>query len=214
MTIDLIPKSLYPLVPNAPGVPALLRSGAQILDTATLGYLGIGNALNSIIGYPKTEWGVFDPSGSIFADYDSFNALQTYNNEASISDYPVENGGFASYNKVDSPFDIVATLHCGGNTDRRARFLQACENARASLDLYSVLTPERTFRNVNFVGLNMRRETTNGANMLIITLIGREVRQNTSANYSQPKSESAATVLDQGQLQPIDIPSLGDLTGI
>lgn len=203
MTINIIPKALYPLVPKAPGVPALLRSGAQILDTATLGYLGIGDALNSIIGYPNTEWGVFNPKGAIFADYDSFNAMG-YNNESSVSDYPVEQGGFASYNKVDAAYDMIVTLHCGGGADRRAKFLQACENARASLDTYSVLTPEKTYRNINFVDLQYRREETNGAYLLIVTLVGREIRNNTRADYSEPKATSAFKELDQGQLQPID----------
>lgn len=203
MSIITIPKALYPLVPMAPGVPALLRSAATLADTLTLGYLGIGDALNNIIGYPVVEWGLFDPSGKLFAQYDSFMAMPAYANEASISDYPVENGGFASYNKVDNPFDIVVTLACGGSVERRGAFKQACENARASLGMYSILTPEKTYRNVNIIGLNERREERSGVNMIIMTLIGREVRQNTSAAYSEPKSAAAFRALDQGQLQPI-----------
>lgn len=203
MSIDIVPKSLYPLVPQAAGVPQLLRSVAQLADTTTLGYLGIGDALNSVIGYPPVEWAVFNSKGEIFATYDSFFAFD-YSNTATISDYPIEKGSFTSYNKVDLPYDIRVTLHCGGSTERRAAFVQACENARASLDMYSILTPEKTYRNINFIGIDKGSTSGEGVNIAIVHLLGKEVRDNTSAQYSEPKSAAAFKSLDQGQLQPID----------
>lgn len=185
MAIPTIPKSLYPLVPKALGVPALLRSGAQLLDTLTLGYLGIGKALGSLIGSEPVTWGVFDQDGRTIAPYDSVFAVG-YQNESRLSDYPIEQGSFATFNKVAIPFDVVVTLTCGGSDAHRAEFLASLEIARAGLRSYIVLTPDRTYRNVNFTGLNMQRSAREGATLLTVQLLGREVREVSGAIYSQP----------------------------
>lgn len=208
MTIDIIPKSLYPLVPNAPGVPAVLRSGAQLLDTLTLGYLGIGDALNDIIGTDPVKWGIFDDSGAAIAVYDSIMSTG-YRNDSRVSDYPVEAGGFAAYNKVDGPFDVVVIVNCGGTEDVRAAFQAAMEAARKSLQLYSVFTPTATYTNCNVTGLDIRHEATNGANITIATVAIREVRQTSTATYAAPKDISAYESQSQGQVQAVEDPTIG-----
>jgi hypothetical protein len=210
MAIDIVPKSLYPIVPQAAGVPALLRNGAQILDTVTLGAFGISDSLNSVIGTDFVKWGVFDAAGNSIADYDSMSAA-TYRNESRISDYPIEGGSFAAYNKVDNPYDVLIVLNCGGDEARRASFLASVEAARTSLDLYTVTTPEYTFRNVNFVGIDYQRSTRDGGTMISVQLIGREVRE-ISASYSSPKNPEVSDMLNQGLIQTIDDPNI-DLTG-
>ncbi len=212
MTIDIIPKSLYPLVPNAPGVPAVLRGGAQVIDTATGGYLGLSDALNEIIGSDPVKWGIFDASGAPVGDYDSLFSL-AYRNDSKLSDYPVEQGGFASYNKVDSPYDNIVTVTCGGTEARRAALLVALEAARKSLQLYSIFTPEATYQNSNITGIDMRREIREGANMLIVNLTVREVRQKASASFSEPKNPSSFDAQSQGQVQSVDDPTF-DASGV
>lgn len=212
MSIDTVPVSLYPLVPQLPGVPAVLRSNAQLLDTATLGFLGIGDALNDIIGAPATQWGVFDSSGNPIAVYDSFVSLD-YDNDSRISDYPVEQGAFASYNKVDSPFDAIVALNCGGNQARRSAFQTAIESARKSLQLYSVLSPEFTYMNCNIVGIGFRRECTNGAYLIKAILRIREVRQTATTAYSATADVGAANPQSQGQVQTVDDPTI-DVSGV
>ncbi len=212
MPLPIIPKSLYPLVPNAPGVPALLRSGAQLLDTLTLGYLGIGNALTQLIGAEPTKWGVFDSNGDQIAPYDSVFAVG-YQNDSRVSDYPIEMGSFASYNKVDNPFDVIVTLNCGGNEDQRAAFMSAVESARRSLQTYTVLTPEHTYHSVNFTSISVQRSTREGANMIVAQLTGREIRERASAAYAAPKDVGAYDVKPQGLIQAVDDPSF-DASGV
>lgn len=205
MAIDFIPKSLYPVVPQALGVPALLRSGAQLLDTRTLGFLGVSSAINQLIGAPLVEWGVFDSSGNFIADYDSVFAVG-YVNDSRVSDYPVEQGQFASYNKVHNPFDVRVTLKCGGSEDRRALFLAKCEAARKSLAGYMVVTPETTYENVNFTGIRWERTGDGGATLLTVELVGREIRSTTAkASYSDQ--------MNLGTVQTVDDPSF-DASGI
>ncbi len=212
MPIPVIPRSLYPVVPDLPGVPALLRSGARILDTITMGRFGFGDKLDALIGAEPVKWGVFSPGQIEIASYDSVFAVGIQN-ESHISDYPLEQGAFASYNKVETPFDVTVTLTCGGTEERRATFLSDLEEARHGLSLYSVMTPERTYENVNFVSLNIQRSTREGANMIIAQLVGREVREKASAAYSQPKEPAAQETVFTGQVQIISDPTF-DATGV
>jgi hypothetical protein len=212
MAIDLIPKSLYPLVPQALGVPPLLRSGAQILDTITLGYLGIGKALDSIIGQEPVKWAVLDPNGKFIADYDSVLAV-SYQNGSRISDYPVEQGQFASYNKVEDPFDITVTLTCGGSEERRALFLANCEAARKTINAYTIITPETTYENINFTAMSFSRTSQDGATLLTVQLQGREIRNTAQATFSQPKSDAGYDLQDLGAVQPVTDPNF-DASGV
>jgi hypothetical protein len=212
MPLPIIPKSLYPLVPQALGVPALLRSGAQLLDTLTLGYLGIGDALNEIIGAEPVKWGVFDSTGKKIAPYDSVVAVG-YQNDSHVSDYPIEGGAFATYNKVESPFGVVVALNCGGSEENRANFQTAIEAARKSLDRFTVLTPDHTYYDINFTGVSWSRSLRDGAYMITCQLTGREIRDFAKAAYATPKDIGAFDPKAQGQIQLISDPTL-DASGI
>jgi hypothetical protein len=212
MPIDIIPKSLYPVVPQALGVPTLLRSGAQLLDTVTLGYLGASDALSQVIGSEVVRWGVYDASGTSIGDYDTMAAVE-YRNDANISDYPVEDGSFASYNKVDSAFDVSVRMVCGGSDARRAAFQAACETARRTLRLFTIVTPTRTYQDVNFVSIGVHHTRTEGANLLTVELQAREVRNTASEQQSDAKTPAAYDAQDQGSIQTVDDPSI-DISGL
>ncbi len=212
MPISLIPKALYPLVPKAPGVPAVLRGGAQLLDTLTLGFLGAGDFINSIIGSEPVQWGVFDVDGNSIADYDSF-ASMSYRDDARISDYPVEQGSFAAYNKVDNPFSVRVTLSCGGDADRRNAFQNSLRRARRSLDLYTVLCEDGEFESCNLVSLDWERTDTRGAHRVVATCEFQEVRERGTTAFSRPESASGYGLINQGQQVIIGDPSI-DATGL
>lgn len=203
--MDIIPKALYPLVPNAPGVPALLRNGVKVLDTLTLGVFGLSGALDSLIGAEPVQWGVFSQkTGLPVALADSVVSMD-YRNGSRISDYPVEQGAFASYNKVATPYDVKVRMTCGGSQARRGDFVAAIEAASRSLDLYLVLTPERSYPSANIEAWEYRREVNNGAGMIIADLYLREVRETATAAFSTPKAPAAADLQAQGQVQTFPV---------
>jgi len=212
MAIDLIPKALYPLVPQVAGVPALLRGGAAILDTLTFGKIGFGKALDDIIGADPSKWGVFDEQGQPIADYDSVFTVD-YTNAAKISNFPVEDGGFTSYNKVATPYDIEVVLNCGGSDARRSTCLTALQLARDSIDLYSIFTPLDTILNANCVNLSYRHSATEGATILTAHMQFQEVRKTASSTYAAPKFPNAFDPQSGGQLQPVDDQTL-DTSGM
>lgn len=211
MPITPVPKSLYPLVPQLPGVPPLLRAGAQIFDTITLGFFGASDALNSIIGTGQSNWGIVDEAGNPIAVYDSFTAMR-YRNESQISNYPVELGGFVAYNKVANPYDIQVVLTCGGSEAKVSQFLIDLEIVRESLDLVSIISPEFTFESANVTAIDYSRTQSEGSHMIQATLTCVEVRQTARADFSTNKNPEADDPKSLGQIQGVDDPSI-DVTG-
>ncbi len=209
MPMPIIPVALYPLVPNVAGVPTLLRSVATIADTATGGYLGISDALDDLIGADPVLWGVFDDSGNPVALADSVISFD-YRNSSRISDYPVEQGAFASYNKVANPYDAKVRMVCGGSEADRALFISALDAAAKSLDLYTVTTPEVTYENANIENFDYKREIKNGAYMIIADIYLREIRESATAAFSSPQQPTGADPQSQGQVQTysVDSPSV------
>lgn len=207
MPIVTVPKELYPLVPQFPGVPPLLRSGAQILDTLTFGQIGFGDVVDEIFGADTSKWGVFNENGEPVADYDSVFTFD-YTNENRISDYPVEEGGFASYNKVATPFEVQIALTCGGSEQRRASTLANVKLAAESMDLFAVFTPTDSLVDSNIVGLSYGSRADQGATLLTMILHMREIRKTATATPADPKSFTASSPQSQGQIQTVDDPAI------
>jgi hypothetical protein len=205
MAMDIIPKALYPLVPNAPGVPPVLRNVVKIADAATLGFLGLSEALDALIGAESPQWGIFTTSGEVVAIADSVLSLE-YRNDSRISDYPVEQGAFASYNKVADPYSVRVRMARGGTEQDRSDFIAAIEAAAATLDLFEVRTPEMIYPSANIEGLDYRREAINGAGKVIVEIRLREIRQPASATGFNPKVPAAADSQSMGQVQTQSVP--------
>ena len=211
MALDIIPKPLYPLVPNVPGVPALLRGGAAVVATLTGGLINPNPALDELFGADPVLWGIFESlTGNTLVIADSIVSFD-YRNASRLADYPQEAGAFASYNKVNNPFDIKIRMTRSGSASDRALFIAALDAAADSLTLYDVRTPEKQFKNVNIEGWDYRREGTNGAYIIIADVNLREIRQTATSGYSQaPQSPSASDPKAQGQVQADPVTAASD----
>jgi hypothetical protein len=205
MAMPIIPKALYPLVPNAPGVPAMLRNVAKVADAATLGFLGISDALDLLIGSEQVQWGVFTKAGNPVAIADSVLSFD-YRNGSRMSDYPVEQGAFASYNKTSDPYEVRIRMVRAGSERERTDFIFALEAAAASLDTFEVRTPEIYYTGANIDSFDYRRETRNGAGVIIAELHLREIREPMNAVLYSPKAPGAAAPQSQGQVQTGPVP--------
>lgn len=202
MPLPTIPVSLYPLVPQAAGVPNLLRSGAAIADTLTLGKLGIGGMLDSLLGASAPKWGIYNSSGKAVIQPDNIISLDV-NNSYTISDYPIEKGGFGTYNKVGSPYEVKLTLTKGGSVNDRGDFIDSVVHASNSLALYSVVTPETTYDNVNIIAWGFQRSQSGGAGLAIVDIYCRQVRQIVTAAFTDTKNPASASPMAQGQVQGV-----------
>lgn len=194
----IIPKPTFPNVPQLSGVPQLVRSLS--FPPAPLPVISLGLALGKLWQsvFAKTGWAIYKniPQGTTGADGlqeavipaervsvvvpDSFGEF-SYRNEWSLSDYPVERGQFASYNKVANPFEIMIRMYKGGTKEARKKFLDSIDAIQGTLDLYDIVTPEKTYVGVNVTRYEVSRRGPKGAYFLSeVDLYFREIREVTA----------------------------------
>lgn len=105
----------------------------------------------------------------------SFNAMD-YSKEWRVSNFPIEGGGFASYNKVELPGDVVVTMCMGGSNKEQKRFLDTINEAAGSLKTYSIVTPKAKYINYNINRYAYSHRSDSGADLLIVAIDITEVR--------------------------------------
>lgn len=204
--------TMYPLVPKVPGVPALARNASNSGSFAKtiIGVIGSltgdfdflnsdGPGVSSLTQAPR--WGLFDESGAQIITPDSFLGLDTLK-EYRVSDYPIEEGGFESYNKVEVPFVGKVIFAKGGDEASRTQFLTECQDAAKSLDLYTLVTPEISYPKVNVTHVDYRRTSTNGVTMLTVEIWVEEIRNTVTATFSNTQAPEGAAVVNDGGVQP------------
>src|SRR6185436_12800474 len=101
---------MIPGIPDIPDFKGLVTSGTDALISfggATLVRMIFGN-----------QWGIFNQYGIPIMLADTVYSVK-YQNNSQISQAPVEKGTFASYNKVQSPYQASVCLIRGGG-DRKS----------------------------------------------------------------------------------------------
>lgn len=122
-------------------------------------------------------WTVNDEdSGQPLLEFDAFIALD-YVQDAKVPQQPIEQGSFAAYNKVGTPYMLKVTLARSGSAGELKTFCDALEELAAGTRLVSVVTPERVYRSANVTGLRWQRTAESGADRVIAELILDEIRQ-------------------------------------
>jgi hypothetical protein len=221
--MPLIP---YPVVPVYPGVPSLPRLIGQAVPPAVSAGLGLAGALLGSMLQGQTSWGIFDSDGNPIWGQSglslasavsgllgmnpilSTNSVE-YHKETRISEFPVEKGGFASYNKVELPGRPVVTYCLTGSEANRTSFLAAIDAACKSIDLYSVVTPEVTYIDHTIERYNYSRRQQHGATLLTVEIYLAEVRQieaqytqaGSQSQINQPQNSAASPTKDTGIVQ-------------
>ncbi len=179
--------TLYPNVPDTIGVPAVLR------DTPSTNDYDYAPALDQTPTPPApSDWGVYDLSGTKLVDPDSMVSIETHA-EKRIADYPIEGGGFQSYNKVTLPFEVHLVLTKGGSVSDRTAFMNALKQLHASLDLCDVATPERAYTGVNVTRLSQSRSAEAGAGLATVEVVLEEIRETATVAYSTAPAGAAPT---------------------
>ena len=200
-----MPLISFPDVPPLPGVPPLARSGAQSI----IGYyqsnmqkLATQQAFAShpnVVIHPA--WSILDDSGFFALQPDSVIDFE-YKGERKIPNYPVEQGSFANYNKVATPFDIRLTCSCNGHGEmKKADFLSQIQSMLDSLSLYTIVTPDANYSNVNLVHVDYRRNSKQGATLILAQLWFEEIRTGISKTAPTANPDNASQV-SHGQTNP------------
>jgi hypothetical protein len=189
----------YPNVPDAPGVPPVLRDPNNtdgVNEDASLATSDDPSISSSTSG---PQWGIVDQSGALSIVPDSVIAVD-YSKDYQVSTAPQENGAFLSYNKVERPYTVTISMTKGGALADRSAFIAALETLDASLDLYNAVTPEKTYLNGNITRVTYNRDERHAA-FILAEIHMEEIRLSGTITYTQTQSASGAAQQDTGAVQ-------------
>lgn len=186
----------FPIVPIAPGVP-------QVLRNLTNSFIPPSPLFQSDFApdfaNDRPVWGIYK-GGDIAVEADSVQTFG-YRNDWDISDYPLEEGAFETYNKVPSPFDVRIRLASGSREQDRETFLNQLTAVAGKIDLYDVVTPERTYTSVNVAHIDLHRSNSNGVGMIMADVWLVEVRVKAKASFSKVESPTSSDAQNNGTVQ-------------
>lgn len=132
-------------------------------------------------GDTRPQWGLYQDGEPIIVS----DSVVTFGFKAvsQISTYPVENGGFQSYDKVQLPNNGRLRYSTGGTLADRTAFLASVEAAKRTTDLYDCVTPEITLPNMNVTDYDYDRSN-DSAGLLVIDVMIEEVVPTATATFS------------------------------
>lgn len=199
------------------------------ISTGLAAFAELGDLVGIDILNPlASDWMILADDGSVAIKPDTVPKFE-FRNEQRVADYPMEQGAFASYNKVATPFQIRMQMVCSGlnyaqsaaqavknalnidigqNYASRPDFLDTLDYMLATTDLFTIVTPDATYPNATMEHYDYRKESNNGATMLKIEAWFREIRVTAGSTYSSSglptvtsNSASAANPVDVGTAQ-------------
>ena len=178
-----------------------------------------------ILNPSASDWYILNSDGSVALKPDTVQNFD-FRVDSRISDFPVQGGAFASYNKVQMPFEIRMTLVCSGiNLLQQAvpsidfgpgaglmskqSFLSTLDTLRTTTALVSVVTPDATYNSCTLDRFDYARTAQHGATTLYVDAVFREIRQVGPSNsvvnglpFVFSNSDSAANPLSTGIVLP------------
>lgn len=156
------------------------------------------SAIGSLLGVAQKEkWQiVYDEGGGVALELTSFLGMEVID-EGKVVSVPVEEGSFASYNKVETPLEVKIAGAIQGQDGDLQGALETLDELRASTELLNVFTPVSTLVNLTLQKYDYSLTRENGRGVLYVELAFQQVKQVESA-YTD---EKLAPVQDRGQTQ-------------
>ncbi len=177
------------------GLPSLLPSVNLITDIV----FAVTDAVGIFSIFSSNQWGIFQ-DGEMVLNPDNIISV-AYKQDWTMADFNIEEGGFDTYDKVDTPFTNRVRMSSGGSQANRQALLDEIDAIAGNLELYDVVTPERVWSNVNFQGYELVRTSSNGAGMIIIDIVLNEIREDAGTTFTNTKSPTATSPKDNGTVQ-------------
>lgn len=188
----------FPDVPPVAGVPDLNRVplAVGVLTGVTQAVHGLDYF--GLLAGDTTQWTLCDDQGNAIVTPDAVVDVG-FGGEQRVASYPVEQGSFASYNKVAQPQELmILRLLCGGRNMSRDVFLLELEYLLGSLTLVNVTTPDETYRGYNLDRIDYQRRSSAGPSLIVAEIHLAEIRTSAQAPYSSTAQPSGADPQSQG----------------
>lgn len=113
-----------------------------------------------------------------------------------VSNYRLETGSFATYNKIEKPRIIPIRLVKTGTESDRQQFLIWLEFTSKRTELFDIAMPEITYRRMTLVDYSITRESKSGVTLIVADCVFQEVMEITF-QYSKSKTNNAKRASDQ-----------------
>src|SRR5271168_4131375 len=189
-------------VPFLPGVPVLSAyADPPGLANALLTEDGAGVFSNA----QPIQWGLFLNGVSVI-DADVV-ATFSFKQEFSVSDYPLEQGAFASYDKVQIPQEVRFRFTSGGSQANRQALIDSVKAiAGDTTNFYTAVSPEQTIENVTVTHWDYARNNAVGLLSVDVWVINIQVPAATP-DFQNTQSPSGASPQIGGMVQPSATPT-------
>lgn len=170
------------------------------------------------MGANSNEFSIVDSETSLSAfDFDSIIQFEV-RAEGKVVSTPIEQGSFASYNKVDSPNDIEVQLAKQGTDDVLQASLKTLDELQTTASKVNFVTPVAEYENYTLESYDFSMSQRDGLGVLYIRLHLIEIRE-VSPQYTDSKSISSSnaknaadsSTTDRGKTQAKDGSSYSSL---
>lgn len=202
-------------LPGMPNLPFLHPTTVQYKDGAPPPAGTVNTSSSPALPSPTVAppafaniWGIYDSSGNKLFDVDTCLGVDMKDG-SKVSDFPVEESSFNSYNKVKEPLEAKIRLGVGGMA-RIAVALTTLRTAVSSVNLYDVWTPEYIYQSCTVVVGSYKRTEKEGKNLLEILIDLKEIRQvgtqyattNVPITGKKAAQPSSTSKVSSGKAQP------------
>lgn len=150
------------------------------------------------------QWTIIDEEGGTAIQFTSFIDIDVRNEGTALS-YPVEEGGFANYNKVQSPLDIRVTLSTQGTDSDFEYILDKLDEYQNDPVKLFISTPSAYYGPMTLEAYSNKRTRESGAGQLTVELNFIEVRevqtQVSTTVISRPRNPTSSDKTNTGKTQ-------------
>lgn len=192
------------------GIYTQIAKGGQPVIASSLAALfnlgALASAASSVSALLNIFGAALPPSVQALTDVFSVVDFE-FKQDWTVSNYPVEEGGFQSYDKVQMPFDVRMRVAAGGAEQNRVALLTAVESIANSVGLYDVVTPEQVYRDCNVTHYDYKRVSNNGVGILLVDIWLVEVRVTSTSAFSNTQQPQDAGTKTLGNVQPTQLPA-------
>ena len=192
------------------GVPALLSGINNVFFVDLQLTKNIPNFIsNQFILENAVQWGIYEPAkppkpplkqtqAKLVLEVDGFLDFEL-SNASQVAGYRIEEGKFASYNKVDSPYNANIVLVKNGDEETLRKFLLDLDQISNDIKLYDIVTPQQVYSNANVVQYSYRRTAQEGYNTLYIYLSFVQILSTLELQFSNAtKTTSGQAITNNG----------------
>lgn len=138
-------------------------------------------------------WAIVDRSNNVALEAKSMISYNI-NDDSNVVSSSIEQGSFASYNKIDNPLQISVTLAFEGLPDEINENLAALKRLKKSTQLVGLQTDTDYIDNLNISSYSYSRSSDSGAYEIALRLVEILEVRNTVAQVKNPSSVTTENV--------------------